>query len=139
MRTALNIKRPYEMEQYLSYNGWHFNKKSLAYAASMMYKTDEKGRREYIDPIKMEDLRQLMTMYGLDINEEDMYDAAYVANMCRADLMGGKDAAIEDDAHLARYVYRTVNDPDAGDGAIMMAWHAKMCAAGIGVDWSELV
>lgn len=130
---------PAAMEGYLEVNGWHFNAKSVEYAAQMMYKRDKDGKREYIEPMEKDELRQLLTRYRVEIDEEDMWDALYVANMCKADLMDGDDAVVEDEEHLARYVKRTISDPDAADGTVFARWYATMCRAGVRPDWEELL
>lgn len=139
MRERIEIKRPRAMQEYLDVNGWHFNELSVEYAVSLMYRVGKDDKREYIEPMRKEELRQLMMRYKMELNEEDMWDALYVANMCKADLMGGDDPAIEDEIHLARYVKRTMEDPDAADGTIMARWHASMCRAGIRPDWESML
>lgn len=139
MREALNNARPRAMQDYLDANGWHFNKLSAEYAASLMWKRGKDGKREYIEPITKEDLRQLLMKHKVEVDEEDIYDALYVANMCKADLMGGEDAAIEDEQHMARYVKRVVCDEDAGDGTVMARWYAGLSRAGIRPDWESMM
>lgn len=130
---------PVAMATYLETNGWHFNTNSVEYAASLMFKKDKDGKREYIEPMEKDELRQLLTRYRIEIDEEDFWDALYVANMCKADMMDGEDAAIEDEEHMARYVKRTMMDPDAAEGSTFACWYAKMCRAGIRPDWEDMI
>jgi hypothetical protein len=44
---------PQAMEDYLEFNGWHFNKKMCEWATSRMYK-QVNGRRDYITPYSKE-------------------------------------------------------------------------------------
>ena len=54
-------------------------------------------------------------------------------------MMGGDDAVVDDDEHLARYVKRVITDPDAGEGAVFATWYAKMCRMGIRPDWESII
>lgn len=47
---------PEDMENYLSFNGWHFNKKMCQWAISKMYKKSSEGKKEYIKPYTLEEL-----------------------------------------------------------------------------------
>lgn len=135
VRARLNIKRPDAMEEYLSANGWHFNKNSVEYAASLMYKKAD-GRREYIEPYTKDDLRQMLLRYKVEINEEDLWDALYVANMIKADFWG---ESIEDEEHLVKHIKCVINDADAADGAVFAKWHAAMCMKGVRPDWEDML
>jgi hypothetical protein len=44
---------PEGMENYLSFNGWHFSKKMCQWAVSKMYK-ESNGKKEKITPITKE-------------------------------------------------------------------------------------
>jgi hypothetical protein len=85
MRLDVKSVFPSGMETYLSFNGWHFNKKMCEWAVSKMYKIDD-GIRKYIDPITKEDLKILFETEKIKIPVD--YDAVYVANMCKADFLG---------------------------------------------------
>lgn len=137
-RMSLDIyaTRPEEMTAYLQNYGWKFNKKSSDYAASMMYKKNASGKKEYIEPYTKDDVKALLAKYNIDIDKEDLYDATYIANMVKADFWG---SSIEDEMHLARYIKDCLNDPDAADGTTMRRWYATMVASGTPVEWSDLI
>jgi hypothetical protein len=49
---------PSGMEQYLEFNGWHFNKNMCQWAVSKMYKMKD-GKKEKIEPYTLETLQAL--------------------------------------------------------------------------------
>ena len=65
-----------------------------------------------------------------------MYDAAYVANMCRADFF---KSSVPDEQHLAMFVKDYVDDEDQVDGFIFNRWYADMTKKGLPIDWEELL
>ena len=49
---------PSGMEEYLEFNGWHFNKKMCQWAVSNMYKKSGE-KKEFIEPYTLESLEEL--------------------------------------------------------------------------------
>lgn len=132
----LTLKRPPEMESYLAAYGWHFNRKASDYAAKWMRKRNGNGPMQKIDPMSQEDVEQMLKKHGVELENDVLYDKVYVANMCKADLWG---SSITDDMHMAKYIKDVCDDADAGDGTIMRRWYAGMVAAGMPVDWEDLL
>lgn len=129
--------KPDGMEEYLSKYGWHFNKKAFEYAVSQMKKKDEtSGKMKKIEPIRKEVVDELLKRCGIELENDILYDAAYVANMCKADYLKG---SVPDDMHMAMHIKETIDDDDAADGEVMVCWHAKMLRRGIGVEWEDLL
>ena len=60
MRARLDSRSafPEAMENYLGFNGWHFNKKMCEWAVSRMYK-EENGKKVVIDPYTIDSLKTL--------------------------------------------------------------------------------
>ena len=138
-REPLDIRdrRPEEMEAYLSNFGWHFNKKMCEFAVSLMKKLNPStGKKERIEPISKEKVDELLTRYGIKLENNALYDYVYVANMGKADYL---KSSIPDEAHLALYIKDTIEDPDAPDGATMRRWYATMIAAGEPIEWDEML
>ncbi len=125
---------PEDMENYLSFNGWHFNKKMCQWAISKMYKKSSEGKKEYIKPYTLEELQNFQETYGLNFNLD--YDAVYIANMCKADFLG---SSIVDDRHLLLYVRDIVEDPDSYDGMPFTRFYADCIGAGISIPWEDLI
>lgn len=124
---------PSGMEEYLSFNGWHFNKKMCQWAASKMYKTRE-GKKEYIEPYTAESLTALKEKVKIDF--EVNYDAVYIANMCKADFFG---SSIQNETQLAFYVKDVVEDPDGYDGMPFTRFYADCIGSGTSIPWEDLI
>lgn len=131
------IERPEAMKNYLAHYGWHFNKKAFEYAVSLMKQKDQNtGKMKRIDQMSKEQVDELVKRFGTNLENNVLYDAAYVANMCKADYL---HKSITDEAHLAMYVKDTIDDNDAADGEVMRCWWAKMVARGVGVEWEDML
>lgn len=125
------------MEAYLSNFGWHFNKKMCDFAVSLMKKINPAtGKKERIEPISKEKVEELLTKYGMKLDNNSLYDFVYVANMGKADFF---KSSIPDEQHLAVYVKDVIDDPDAPDGTTMRRWCATMIAAGEPIEWDEMI
>ena len=126
---------PDGMRRYLSHYGWHFNKKLYEYAAEQMW-SEKNGKKDPVKAYTKEEIDELMMQNGIELDNDILHDAAYVATMCKADFLG---RSITDEAHLAQYVKDYIDDPDAPDGTPMARWYATMVRAGIPVDWYEVL
>ena len=138
-RESLDIydERPREMKAYLSNFGWHFNKKMCDFAVSLMKKVNSAtNKKERIDPITKDKVDELLTRYGINLDNNALYDYIYVANMCKADFL---KSSVPDEQHLALYIKDTIDDPDAPDGTTMRRWYATMIAAGEPIEWDEML
>lgn len=122
---------PPDMRVYLANYGWHFNKKAYLYAVGKM--CSKEGR---VTPYEKEELKAMLSQYGIELKNDVGYDAAYVASMCKADFYG---SSVPDDQHLAMFVKDTLDDVDAADGVTMRRWYASMVGAGEPVYWDELL
>lgn len=133
IRTSLDIydDRPKDMIKYLKNYGWHFNKKMCEYAVKRM----KKGNKS-IDMMTKEYLDQLLKSYGVELENNELYDYVYVANMCLADFYG---SSIQDEQHLVKYVKDVIDDEDAYDGIVFNRWYADMSKKGKTIDWEEML
>lgn len=132
-RQSLDIYDPIPeaMANYLSHNGWHFNKKMCEYAVSMMYKN---GKR--ITPYNKQQIDILLKNNGIQLENNVLYDHVYVANMGKADFLG---SSIADERHLLMYIKDAIDDEDGYDGIVFNRWYADMCKKGIPIDWEEML
>lgn len=129
--------RPEEMEIYLSYNGWHFNKKMCDFAVSKMRKRNQTSKQiEPIEPYSKDQVDALLAKYGVQLENSIGYDYVYAANMCKADFL---KSSVIDEAHLALYIKDVIDDPDAPDGTTMRRWYVTMVAAGQPIEWSDML
>lgn len=130
--TQYDIK-PAAMVNYLRYNGPHFNSKLLDFAVSNMKK--DGGRK--IIPFTKEDVDNKLKLCNMTIDNDQLYDKVFVANMCKADYLGS--AVPDDDRHLCLYIKNTIDDPDGYDGLPFNRWYADMCRKGIVINWEEMI
>ena len=126
---------PEAMLIYMRNYGPHFNKKLCDFAVSKM-KRNVNGKMQKIQPISREELKNLMNMNGFVLENDQLYDSVYVANMCKADFL---NSSIIDEIHMLKYVKDVIDDPDAVDGLVFNRWYADMCYMGIAVDWEEML
>lgn len=129
-------ENPPAMNNYLQHYGYHFSKNAFEWAASLMRKKNSAGREEPVPPMSKEEVENLMSRYGMNLEHDVMYDAAYVATMCRADLYG---SSIADEAHLAKYIKDKLDDPDQKVGYIFVQWYAALMLAGIPISWEDIL
>lgn len=126
---------PREMLIYMRHYGPHFNRKLCDFATSLMTK-DVNGTEERVVPYTKEQVDTLLKKHNINIVHNQMYDAVYVATMCKADFLG---KSIPDEHHLALYVKDVIDDVDASDGTVFNRWYADMCYNGMAVDWEEML
>lgn len=129
-------KYPSGMEEYLSHNGWHFNKKMCEWAVSKMYKTNSLGKREYITPYTKDQVDELLNKNSIKLDNKDGYDYVYVANMAKADFLG---SALIDEIRLAKFVKDYVDDKDGYDGLPFTRFYADCIGSGTPISWEDMI
>lgn len=127
---------PRPMRRYLKYYGWHFNKAAYEFAASMMWKEDESGKRQKVTPLTKEEVDAMLKENNVELKNKSNYDYVYWAMQCKADLM---PHAIEDAKHQAWYVKCMADDVDATDEAAFRCFYVKATGAGIGVPFEDFL
>ena len=130
--TQYDIK-PEAMVNYLRYNGPHFNKKLLDFAVSLMTKENN----EKISPFTEDQVDNMLKQQNVQLKYNQLYDYVFVANMCKADYLGG--SVPNDDFHLCKYIKETIDDPDGYDGLPFNRWYADMCRKGIVINWDKVI
>ena len=126
---------PEAMVIYMRHNGPHFNRKLLEFALSKMYKRVN-GRREPIAGYTKEQVKSILDSNGIKLQNDQLYDSVYVANMCKADYFG---SSIEDKKHVAKYIKDTLDDEDAAEGEVFECFLAKCDRRGVRVDWEDMI
>ena len=124
---------PEAMENYLEFNGWHFNKKMCQWAVSRMYK-EVNGKKEKIEPYTIDSLQILQEKTSVPFILD--YDAVYIANMCKADFLG---SSISNETALAKYVKDVMEDPDGYDGMPFTRFYADCIGSGTSIPWDDLL
>lgn len=135
MRLDMYDKLPKGMQDYLSYNGWHFNKEMCEWACKNMYKKDRNGHKEYIKPYTKEQIDSLLKSYDVELHDTT-YDYVYIANMCKADFYG---SSITDEHKLCLYVKDVIEDPDAYEGLVFTRFYADCIGSGTPIYWEEFL
>lgn len=126
---------PDALTDYINNYGCHFNKKLAKEAASRMYKR-EGGQKVYIKPYTKEDVDRLLDMYGVKIENNKLYDAVYVANMCKADFLG---SSIKTEEHLAHYIKDVLDDADAEEGYVFNRFYADTIFMNNPIEWDDMI
>jgi hypothetical protein len=132
MRLDTYSKLPSGLEDYLSYYGWHFNKKLCDFAVSHMKK--QGGIK--ITPYTKEQLDNLMKVHNIDVKQSQGYDYVFVANMAKADYLG---SSIMDEIRLLKFVKDYIDDPDGYEGLPMTRFYADVIGKGIVIDWEDML
>ena len=123
---------PEDLAIYLSHNGPHFNRKAFEFATSQMFADED----EDFVPMTKEQINNFLQMYNIKIKNNKLYDAAYVASMCKADYLG---SSVPNDEYLAKFVKDTLDDPDGIEGLTFNRWIADMKWLGIPIPWEDFL
>lgn len=128
---------PEDMINYLRHNGRHFSRKLCDYAVSMMkHIHPSTGEVRKLDVIHKDQLDELLKLNNIEINNNQLYDYVYVANMCKADFLGH---SVPDENHLCMFIKDVIDDVDGYDGIVFNRWYADMCRKGIPIDWYSML
>lgn len=136
-QSLLNYSLPEDMERYLSYYGFHFNKKLYEFAVGNMEKRNRTtGEKEKLSPVQIEEFERSLRRYRVNIPENNLYDAAYLASMVDADFWG---SSIEDEEHMARYIEDVLCDVDGYEGIVFSRFLADCGAKGNVIFWDRML
>lgn len=127
---------PEDLAIYLSHNGPHFNKAACMFALDNMFKKDDNGEEKKLVPINKKEVDAMLTTHGVTIKNNRLYDAVYVANMCKADYYG---SSIQSEESMAKYIKDTLDDIDGMDGLTFNRWIADMKWLGIPIPWYDFL
>lgn len=138
-REPLDLRdpRPEAMDNYLKYNGWHFNKRLCDFATSKMKRMNTAtGKPERLEAWTKDQVEELLTRHGVKLDNLTGYDHVYTANMAKSDYF---KSSIADEAHLALFVKDTIDDPDAPDGHIFNRYYADCARGGQPIPWDDVL
>ena len=124
---------PSGLEEYLSFYGWHFNKKLCEFASS---KLRSRMNNSVITSYSKESLEQILKNHGITVQKAEGYDCVYVANMAKACYMG---SSLADEARIARFVKDYIDDPNGYEGIAMTRFFADCIGKGIVIDWEDMI
>ena len=123
---------PSGMNEYLYNYGWHFSKKLCEHAVKKM--TDRQGKK--ITPYTKEQVEALMKQHNIQLENNEGYDAVYVANMAKADYLG---SSITTEQHLMLYVKDFLDDKDGNKTKALDHYYADCIAGGKVILWDEMM
>ena len=136
MANFFNYDIPADMKTYLSYYGMNFSKKLYEFAVSNMRRESADGKMEKVKPMTADELKTLLSKHKIEIENNDLYNAMYLAAMVKADYWG---SSIEDDEHLAKYIEDTLCDVDAAEGQVFARYLADCSVGGCIIQWEEMI
>ena len=123
---------PAGVEEYHANYNWHFSKKLCEHA--MRHMTDRTGKK--ITPYTKEQVDALMKQHNISLENNEGYDATYVANMAKADYLG---SSITSEQQLALYVKDFLDDKDGNKTKALDHYYADCIAAGKVLLWEEMM
>lgn len=128
----MTIKLDRYFKQYYKKYGPHFTKELCDLVVSMM-----ETKRGKITAFTKEVIDQKLTQQNIKIENNVLYDAVFVANMCKADFLGR--SVPDDDYHLCMYIKDVIDDPDGYEGQPFFRWLADAEVLGIEIDWKQFI
>ena len=124
---------PSGLQEYLSYYGWHFNKKLCEFATSKLL--SRMGNTKVV-PYTKEAVEQLLKNHGITIQKDQGYDCVYVANMAKASYLG---SSLQDETRIAKFVKDYIDDQNGYEGIVMTRFFADIIGKGIVIDWEDMI
>lgn len=80
----------------------------------------------------MQALKQLVVHFS----RNKLYDAVYVANMCKADFLG---SSIKSEEDLCHYIKDVLDDSDATDGYVFNRFYADTIFMNNPIEWDDMI
>lgn len=128
---------PKAARKYFKANGFHFTKTLADYAAKGLRKENPSTKKlEPIDAWSKDQVDDLLKKYNVVLEDNQLYDYVWVANMVRSDYW---KSSIVDEQHLALMIKDIVDDPDQRDGFILNRWIDDRLFNGCPIDWEDFV
>lgn len=128
---------PPEMKRYCKNFGLHFNEKALKYAlAYMKRKNPATQKMEKIEPWTKEQVDELLKKNNVTLENNELHDYVYVANMAKADFF---KSSLPTEKEVAVYIRDVIDDPDAVDGQVFNRWISDMMLQGHPIDWAAIL
>ena len=127
---------PEGMKVYLNNYGCHFNKKLCEEAVSRMRTKNSLGKEVKLSPYSKDMVDNLLTTHGIKLKRNKLYDAVYVANMCKADFLG---RSVPSEEHLAKYIKDVIDDIDAEEGYVFNRFYADTVFMNNPIEWEDMI
>lgn len=128
---------PKAAREYFRSYGFHFSKTACSYAVKGLRKENPSTKKlEPIDAWDKDQVDDLLKKFNIVLEENQLYDYVWVANMARSDFW---KSSIADEQHLALIIKDIVDDPDQRDGFIFNRWVSDRLFNGNPIEWEDLV
>lgn len=135
-RTGSYDEIPEGMKRYINHYGCHFNKKLCEEAVSRMETRNNLGKIKPLVPYTKEKVDELIRTHNVKIERNKLYDAVYVANMCKADFLG---SSIQNEQQLILYVKDVLDDVDAEEGYVFNRFYADTIFMNYPIEWEDMI
>lgn len=134
-RLDLRDKMPAGMEEYLSFNGWHFNKKLCEWAISLLRKkSNDKLCRLKVIP--KEEIKEQFEKHDIKIENCVGYDVMYVYHLI---LSRYYESSLHNDQDLLQAVKDYIDDPNGYDGLPLTRFYADCIGSGRPIMWEDMI
>lgn len=128
---------PDGMRKYLQHYGYHFSKKMAEDAVKNMYKKNpSSGKEEKVEFVSKEKVDEMLKKNNVTVDNNVMYDAAYIYGMIMADFWG---ESITTEQQAAKHIKCVLDDVDQPDGYVFNRYYADRCFAGDPIDWEDMM
>lgn len=127
---------PKAARKYFRSYGFHFSKEACDYAVKTLRKENPSTKK--LEPIEVwskDQVDDLLKRTNIVLNDNQLYDYVWVANMIRSDYW---KTSVTDEQHLAQMIKDIIDDADQRDGFIFNRWVSDRDFNGEYVDWNEL-
>lgn len=118
--------------EYMAINQGHFSKALAEWAVSKM-RRKEGDKLVKINAVSISDTQNLLKENKIELEDECLYDAFYLHNMCLADYQ----RTLPEKEDIALYIDETLNDPDGAPEMVLACFRAKMDVKGVPIQWER--
>lgn len=115
--------------RYINKYGHHFCEKLAEYASN--YINNENGKEHFWSSSQV---RKVMSNLGLKINEKEIHDATYSANLSYSLFF---PIPLKEETDCFEMAYREVNNPNKYEGEIFDEWVYSMMKKGETINWGK--
>lgn len=139
MRTSLDSwdRFPEDIVVYLRNYGKHFSKKMYEFAVKNMYRVNKQnGVREKAPLYTKEQVDNILKRYNIILDNNVLYDAAYVMSMATVDFY---HSSLVNEQQLAQFVKDYIDDPDQAEGFVFNRFYADCIHNGEPIDWGDML
>lgn len=127
---------PRAARRYFRSYGFHFSKEACDYATKALKKENPATKK--LEPIEIwtkDQVDDLLKRCNVVLNNNQLYDYVWVANMIRSDYW---KSSVADEQHLALMIKDIIDDADQCEGFIFNRWISDRYFNGQYINWDLL-